>query len=94
MFNGFSSRTIDFMWGIRLNNNKLWFEEHKDEYKREFLEPMKELGREILERMNDACGDHGFVLRITRIYKDAGTKYATHKPTIIRAGNRGTDCTS
>jgi hypothetical protein len=31
MFEGFSQATIDFMWNIRLNNNKEWFEAHKDE---------------------------------------------------------------
>jgi len=34
MFNGFSEQTIDFLWGIRLNNEKSWFESHKEEYKR------------------------------------------------------------
>ena len=26
MFQGFSDKTIDFMWGIRFNNEKTWFE--------------------------------------------------------------------
>ena len=71
MFEGFSAKTLDFMWGVRLNNNKPWFEEHKDEYKHTFLAPMKELGREVFERVNDACGDHGFIHKVSRIYKDA-----------------------
>ena len=28
-FAGFSPETFDFLWGIRLNNNKEWFAEHK-----------------------------------------------------------------
>ena len=39
MFNGFTQKTIDFMWNIRLNNNKAWFEEHKDEYISDFHAP-------------------------------------------------------
>ena len=34
MFNGFSPETVDFLWGIRLNNNREWFTDHKkDLYK-------------------------------------------------------------
>ena len=71
MFEGFSTNTLDFMWGLRLNNNKPWFEEHKDEYRSYFLEPMKELGREIFGRVKDTCGDRGFIHKLSRIYKDA-----------------------
>ena len=31
MFTGFSDATVDFLWGIRFNNEKPWFEEHKDD---------------------------------------------------------------
>ena len=41
MFNGFSQKTIDFMWGIRLNNNREWFTEHKEEYHSDLEAPMK-----------------------------------------------------
>ena len=71
MFNGFTDRTLDFMWGVRLNNNKPWFEEHKEQFKSEFQTPMKELGQEVFERLNDACGDRGFIHKLSRIYKDA-----------------------
>ena len=71
MFEGFSSRTIDFMWSLRFNNQKPWFEEHKDAYKREFLCPMKALGAEVFERVKDTCGDCGFIHKVSRIYKDA-----------------------
>ena len=47
MFTGFSQKTIDFMWNIRLNNNKQWFEAHKDDFKRDFQTPMKELGQHV-----------------------------------------------
>lgn len=29
MFTGFTPETIDFLWGIRMNNNREWFLEHK-----------------------------------------------------------------
>jgi len=71
VFEGFTPQTIDFMWNLRFNNRKPWFEEHKDEYKRDFLCPMKELGTEVFERVKDTCGDRGFIHKVSRIYKDA-----------------------
>ena len=29
MFTGFTDETVDFMWGIRFNNERTWFEAHK-----------------------------------------------------------------
>ena len=46
MFQGFSEQTVDFMWGIRFNNERAWFEAHKAEYLEHFYNPMKELARE------------------------------------------------
>jgi len=36
-FNGFSSETIDFMAGLKENNTKLWFEEHRMIYEKYFM---------------------------------------------------------
>jgi uncharacterized protein (TIGR02453 family) len=71
MFNGFSPATIDFMWNLRLNNNKAWFEAHKDEFKRELQTPMKALGLEVFERFSTKYSDYGFIHKLSRIYKDA-----------------------
>jgi uncharacterized protein (TIGR02453 family) len=71
MFKGFNQKTIDFMWNIRLNNNKTWFEEHKDEYKLDFQTPMKELGQEVFGRFTSEYPNYGFIHRLSRIYKDA-----------------------
>lgn len=71
MFEGFSQGTIDFMWNLRFNNNKPWFEEHKEEFRREFLTPMKELGAEVFQRVNEASGERDFIHKVSRIYKDA-----------------------
>ena len=71
MFKGFSQHTIDFMWNLRLNNCKPWFEEHKEEYRCELLAPMKALGGEVYARVIESCGDRGFTHKVSRIYKDA-----------------------
>ena len=31
-FQGYTQQTVDFMWGIRFNNERGWFLEHKDEH--------------------------------------------------------------
>ena len=82
MFNGFSTDTIDFMWNLRLNNRRDWFEVNKEDYKRDFLAPMKELGGEVFARVTDG-GDRGFIHKVSRIYKDArrlngGDPYRDH----------------
>jgi uncharacterized protein (TIGR02453 family) len=70
MFTGFTDKTIDFMWNLRLNNEKPWFEANKDDFIRYFQTPMKELGREVFERVS-ADFDRGFIHKVSRIYKDA-----------------------
>ena len=71
MFTGFSQHTIDFMWNLRFNNKKQWFEAHKDEFISSFQNPMKALGREVFERLNSEFSGRGFIHKLSRIYKDA-----------------------
>lgn len=71
IFEGFSKRTIDFMWNLRFNNEKPWFEAHKDEFLQDFQRPMKALGQAVFERVAADFGGRGFIHKISRIYKDA-----------------------
>jgi len=71
MFEGFSQQTIDFMWSLRFNNEKTWFEANKDDFIRYFREPMKTLGREVFERIDSDFDKYGFIHKVSRIYKDA-----------------------
>jgi len=71
MFEGFSQKTIDFMWNLRFNNEKQWFEAHKEEFIREFQTPMKALGREVFDSISSDYEKHGFIHKVSRIYKDA-----------------------
>jgi len=70
-FEGFSQKTIDFMWNLRFNNERAWFEEHKEDFIKDFQNPMKALAMEIFERISSDFGKYGFVYKISRIYKDA-----------------------
>lgn len=68
MFEGFSPETVDFLWGIRLNNNREWFLEHKKDYVDTLYEPMKALGKELFQPFLDRPGN---LLKVSRIYRDA-----------------------
>lgn len=71
MFEGFSQNTINFMWNIRFNNNKEWFDSHKDDFKQYLQLPMKELGLSVFKQVSDKYCDYGFIHKLSRIYKDA-----------------------
>ncbi|MCL2396825.1 MAG: DUF2461 domain-containing protein [Defluviitaleaceae bacterium] len=71
MFSGFSPQTIDFMWDLRHNNHKAWFEENKDRFVRDFQTPMKSLGQEVFGQIAADYSHHGFIHKVSRIYRDA-----------------------
>jgi uncharacterized protein (TIGR02453 family) len=68
MFTGFTPETIDFLWGIRMNNNREWFLEHKKQYVQTLYEPMKALGQELFQPFLEKPG---MLLKVSRIYRDA-----------------------
>ena len=68
MFEGFTPETVDFLWGIRMNNNREWFQEHKQDYVNHLYEPMKALGKELFEPFLEKPGN---LLKVSRIYRDA-----------------------
>ena len=74
MFTGFTPETFDFLWGIRMNNNREWFTEHKAQYTKTLYEPMKELGQTLFAPFSDTPDN---ILKVSRIYRDA----RMHPPT-------------
>ena len=72
MFTGYSPETVDFLWGIRLNNNREWFLEHKQDYVKYLYEPTKALGKELFEPFIEKSGE---LLKVSRIYRDARMHY-------------------
>ena len=74
MFTGFTPETMDFLWGIRMNNNREWFQEHKKQYTDALYEPMKALGQEVFQPFLELPGT---ILKVSRIYRDA----RLHPPT-------------
>lgn len=70
MFQGFYEETIQFLWELRLNNQRPWFQAHKQEYLDYLYHPMKELGAEVQGRMRSGTQKR-LNLRVVRIYRDA-----------------------
>lgn len=68
MFEGYTPETVDFLWGIRLNNNREWFLQHKSQYVKTLYEPTKALGAELFAPFVDKPGE---LLKVSRIYRDA-----------------------
>lgn len=67
MFTGFTPEAIDFLWGLRLNNNREWFQEHKQQYQTALYAPMKALSEELTEAFAQT---EGLKMHLSRIYRD------------------------
>ena len=68
MFYGYSPETVDFLWGIRLNNNREWFLANKPQYVKYLYEPTKALGAHLFQPFLEKSGT---LLKVSRIYRDA-----------------------
>lgn len=71
MFHGFSQDTVDFIWGIRFNNERSWFEANKARYLSSLHGPMKELGAQVQQQLLERFPQCGLNLKLSRIYRDA-----------------------
>ncbi|MCL1787836.1 MAG: DUF2461 domain-containing protein [Defluviitaleaceae bacterium] len=71
MFTGFTPQTIDFMWNLRFNNNREWFEANKSAFIQDFQTPMKALAQDVFSQISASYPKHGFIHKVSRIYKDA-----------------------
>lgn len=69
-FTGFTPETIDFLWELRMNNNKAWMEENRERYRTVLKEPFDALSvaltKKFLEKKNVPQMDFS----ISRINRD------------------------
>lgn len=72
MFEGFSPEAIDFLWGIRFNNNRDWYMDHKKEYQTYLNNPLKALGADLFQPFLQESGHH---LKVCRILRDTRMHY-------------------
>lgn len=71
MFQGFSQNAIDFLWGIKFNNEREWFLAHKQDYLTYVDAPMRALAAEVFAAMDAEFPDAAFRPHVSRIYRDA-----------------------
>ena len=71
MFNGFSQATGDFLWSLSMNNDRTWFQAHRQEYEDALNQPFRSLGFETLEKLQRSFPEQDFQLHLSRIYRDA-----------------------
>ena len=68
----FSARSLDFLFENTLNDSKVWFNEHKEEYKQNIVLPFAKLVTDLTDTMLEI--DSEFICdpkRISRLYRDA-----------------------
>ncbi|MDE5859763.1 MAG: DUF2461 domain-containing protein [Oscillospiraceae bacterium] len=74
----FSAGTLDFLFENMMNDSKVWFNEHKEDYKQKVVEPFAELVTDLTDTMLKIDGQ--LICdpkKISRIYRDA--RYAKGK---------------
>ena len=71
MFEGFPHDLPEFLWGLALNNEKPWFEAHREQYERCLLKPFKALSFEIADKVEERWPGRAPALHIARIHRDA-----------------------
>ena len=89
-FTGFSGKTLPFLESIRQNNDKEWFEAHRDEYEEHILEPSRAFVEEFGEHLQALEPTINFSPKINkslfRIYRDTRRMGAIKVPLKHRIG--------
>lgn len=71
----YTEQTVEFLWNLRLNNSREWFQAHKGEYETLMLRPTRDLANALFNRLRDKYPKHDWNLHISRIYRDARRLY-------------------
>lgn len=71
MFQGFTPESVEFLWGVRFNNERSWFLTHKQQYIDWVQEPLRQLGLEVQREVARRHPERQFNLHVSRIYRDA-----------------------
>jgi uncharacterized protein (TIGR02453 family) len=73
-FKGFSKETLNFLTEIKLNNSKVWFEGHKNQYNEYLLNPLQQLTINLAPLINSIDPNIQISAKagktISRIYRD------------------------
>ncbi|MGL4791824.1 MAG: TIGR02453 family protein [Anaerotignaceae bacterium] len=68
-FSGFPKEVIDFLWELRFNNNKEWFDENRSRYTSLLKEPMDSFAHSLSKMLEEKIGKPA-IPAISRINRD------------------------
>ncbi|MFA6196596.1 MAG: DUF2461 domain-containing protein [Sulfurimonas sp.] len=89
-FTGFSKKTLSFLKAIRANNNKEWFDAHKNEYETLILNPSRafvaEMGEHLQALEPTINAEPKINKSLFRIYRDIRRMGANKEPIKSRIG--------
>lgn len=71
MFNGFSKETSEFMWELAFNNERPWFNAHKQEFETYLNNPFRALASDTYAILSERFTGLDFRVHVSRIYRDA-----------------------
>ncbi len=70
-FEGFPKDLPDFLWGLALNNERTWFNDHREEYQRCLHVPIHALAEDVRAAMEERFPGQAPALHVSRIWRDA-----------------------
>lgn len=70
-----TQKSIDFLWELALNNERPWFQAHKEEFLEALDRPFKALAQETFRIMEERLPQRDLSLHVSRIYRDARRLY-------------------
>lgn len=89
-FKGFSKKSLSFLSSIKKNNNKEWFEAHRDEYEKLILNPSRafvvEMGEHLQALEPTINAEPKINKSLYRIYRDTRRMGANKEPIKHRIG--------
>ena len=71
----FSEKTEEFLWDLSFNNERPWFQEHKETFEETVNKPFRQLAKETFEILSSRFPLEGLEVHISRIYRDARRLY-------------------
>jgi len=74
-FTGFPSNATDFFFELEVNNERLWFAEHKDTFEKTINKPIKALTADTLEMIRNKYPKQNWSSHLSRIYRDSRRLY-------------------
>lgn len=70
-FQGFDPKAVEFLWQLRFNNERGWFEPRKQDYIDLIQTPLRQLGAEVQQEVLRRHPKMHLNLHVSRIYRDA-----------------------